>query len=701
MAQAISMKYKSDMTSATFNNLVAPLIGGNLVNKGFYVSPGTGKKISLLKNRDNINGLYINGAYITESTDLADVITIPDNTGTTDKLYLVYAQYAHGDGATCTYNITNGSTIVLPDSNCCLLAQVLAKPGFASSSDVAIYQMSRMYDFNEMRGILYGTPYQNFTIGRDMGDGAASQDGDTSKVSLVVNSSGQLEIKSGTLTTDTWVDIVVNNVIFKGTSTIINSNNVNIGDSLITLNADLPDNIAPTEDGGIEVYRGKQNSVLNAKARLYYNEAAAAWKAGLAGAEQNIVLANDIKLSKLMTASGKEGFLNWSYIDGKPSSSTSNIDDAVAKKHSQNTDYILTTDTGASQVYGAKVGSNVIEFYVKNTDGTSTLKASIDKTGNYNGSVSWSSILSGPTSAVSDIDDAVTKKHSQNTDSTITGGTAAATAKTTGTGNIINFLVGTTTKSSIDKDGNFTGSAAKVNGKSVDQNLQTTDAPSFTGITIKKDINKKSTIAFPAETNDPGYIEHYENNNTSTMTFVVSDDEVDTDYFSFGVSPSGAYKEKAKITGVGNMTLAGYINPTKGYNATFNDYAEWFLKGEDVEPGDVLAKLPGSNVYVKATESIAHLVVGVVSDEYAWCIGGDKLNNPEDNQDKYAPVGLAGRVSVKVYGYVEEGQFLVPSYIPGVALATWHPQLGTIIGKALESKSNVEVSKIRMMIKNA
>lgn len=78
----------------------------------------------------------------------------------------------------------------------------------------------------------------------------------------------------------------------------------------------------------------------------------------------------------------------------------------------------------------------------------------------------------------------------------------------------------------------------------------------FTGRVTAKDITVSkngnySNIIFPAQKNDPGFIKHYENNNTSIMYFCVSDDAVDTDYFSFGVTPGGIYSEKARITGTG------------------------------------------------------------------------------------------------------------------------------------------------------
>ena len=54
-------------------------------------------------------------------------------------------------------------------------------------------------------------------------------------------------------------------------------------------------------------------------------------------------------------------------------------------------------------------------------------------------------------------------------------------------------------------------------------------------LTINKEGNY-SEIIFPAQTNDPGFIRHYESSNTSRMEFSVSDDSGTTDQFHFGYS---------------------------------------------------------------------------------------------------------------------------------------------------------------------
>ena len=58
-----------------------------------------------------------------------------------------------------------------------------------------------------------------------------------------------------------------------GTVNFIESNTVNIGDNIITLNADIADNATPTEDAGIQVKRGTEPIT-----GIYWRETDDKWK---------------------------------------------------------------------------------------------------------------------------------------------------------------------------------------------------------------------------------------------------------------------------------------------------------------------------------------------------------------------------------------------------------------------------------------
>lgn len=66
---------------------------------------------------------------------------------------------------------------------------------------------------------------------------------------------------------------VEGNLTVKGEVNFIESNTVNVGDNIITLNADIGDSTAPTEDAGIQVKRGTE-----ATTGIYWRETDDKWK---------------------------------------------------------------------------------------------------------------------------------------------------------------------------------------------------------------------------------------------------------------------------------------------------------------------------------------------------------------------------------------------------------------------------------------
>jgi len=100
-----------------------------------------------------------------------------------------------------------------------------------------------------------------------------------------------LPLSGGTVTGNM---IISGNLTVNGTTTTVNSNEVNIGDAIIKLNSD--ETGTPSQDGGIEIERGTATNAL-----LVWNEANDVWTAGISGSLQNIVLNNDSRLSNART----------------------------------------------------------------------------------------------------------------------------------------------------------------------------------------------------------------------------------------------------------------------------------------------------------------------------------------------------------------------------------------------------------------
>ena len=152
-----------------------------------------------------------------------------------------------------------------------------------------------------------------------------------------------------------------------------------------------------------------------------------------------------------------------------------------------------------------------------------------------------------------------------------------------------------------------------------------------------------------------------------------------------------------------NTTFPGILTASRVVNAQYNDYAEFFERGEETEAGDIIALdlLSDEERYVKATPK-NRVIVGIHSDEYAHIIGGEKGKTLEENLKNFIPVALAGRVHVKVSGVVYKGDRIVISNgMPGIGIALTNNSTSNkqVIGIALENKYNLGIGKIRLLLK--
>lgn len=152
-----------------------------------------------------------------------------------------------------------------------------------------------------------------------------------------------------------------------------------------------------------------------------------------------------------------------------------------------------------------------------------------------------------------------------------------------------------------------------------------------------------------------------------------------------------------------NTTFPGVLTASRVVNAQYNDYAEFFERGEETEAGDIIALDLSSDEerYVKATPK-NRVIVGIHSDEYAHIIGGEKGKTLEENLKNFIPVALAGRVHAKVSGIVYKGDRIVISNgMPGIGIALTNNSTSNkqVIGIALENKYNLGIGKIRLLLK--
>ena len=152
------------------------------------------------------------------------------------------------------------------------------------------------------------------------------------------------------------------------------------------------------------------------------------------------------------------------------------------------------------------------------------------------------------------------------------------------------------------------------------------------------------------------------------------------------------------ISANGNITANGTISGTRVYNAVFNDYAEYFERGEQTQVGDIIAlsiSKDGKEKYVKATKKSAQLIVGVHSDSYGHIVGGN-MENEQDNIENFIPVGMVGRVKTKIIGPIKAGDKVTISDIPGVGEKAKGRQ--KTIGFAVESNSSPSIKYVRVKL---
>ena len=129
--------------------------------------------------------------------------------------------------------------------------------------------------------------------------------------------------------------------------------------------------------------------------------------------------------------------------------------------------------------------------------------------------------------------------------------------------------------------------------------------------------------------------------------------------------------------GVGNIGATGNTFNTvfaKATSAQYADVAELYVSDVQYEPGTVVV-FGGSAEVTQSTRDADAMVAGVVSTDPAIL-----MNNKAENA---VAVALLGRVPTKVQGSIKRGQMLV-STDKGRARAEENPQIGTVIGKALE-----------------
>lgn len=116
-------------------------------------------------------------------------------------------------------------------------------------------------------------------------------------------------------------------------------------------------------------------------------------------------------------------------------------------------------------------------------------------------------------------------------------------------------------------------------------------------------------------------------------------------------------------------------------SARYADLAERYSADMIYDEGTVLV-IGGEKEVTTTCMYADHRVIGIVSKNPAYM-----MNANAGSDDTHPYIALKGRVPCKVVGEIAKGDLLVTSQHPGYAATSRNPQVGTIIGKALENHS--------------
>jgi hypothetical protein len=132
------------------------------------------------------------------------------------------------------------------------------------------------------------------------------------------------------------------------------------------------------------------------------------------------------------------------------------------------------------------------------------------------------------------------------------------------------------------------------------------------------------------------------------------------------------------------------LSPGSTLNATYADLAEYYTSDKEYEAGTVVM-ISGVDDMTIAKGYMSTKVAGVVSSNPAYTM------NVGCEGTRIA-VALQGRVPCKVVGKIMKGDMLIVGEVPGVAVASNDPKVGSVIGKALQNYYSDRIGVIEVMV---
>jgi hypothetical protein len=385
------------------------------------------------------------------------------------------------------------------------------------------------------------------------------------------------------------------------------------------------------------------------------------------------------------------------YVDGAITASTYNFTLAGDSGSSQTIDDAETvTISGGTGLSSVASATNTITLNLDNTAVAA---------GSYGGAASVGSFTvdaQGRLTAASSttIEIALGTNTSGSYVATITGGTGVtSSAATTGEGTTHSLSIGqdVATSASVTFAGLTLNSGSMVfEGATADAHettLAITDPTADRTITLP---DATGTVALTANK-----LSVFAATSSSELAGIISD-ETGSGALVFGTSPTFTTQitvpsiVKSGTSGTGDIgSVSNYFGTMygKATTAQYADLAENYQGDKSYTPGTVVMFGGEYEVTLASTETSA--VAGVVSTNPAHLMNGGLSGA------NVVPVALTGRVPCNVIGPVKKGDMMVCSGIPGVAIATDNPRMGSMIGKALEDYDSDHIGTIEIVVGRA
>ncbi len=522
---------------------------------------------------------------------------------------------------------------------------------------------------------------------------------------------------------------ITGDLTVSGNTTYVNTTDLLVADSIITLNSDWPTGSAPTENAGIEVSRGTESTV-----GIRFNESTDKWQFTNDGTTYN----NIGSLSASDTDALSEGTTNLYYTDTRARGAISITDNGGdgSLAYNSTTGVITYTGPSASEVRAHLSASGSLSYDSTTGEFSYTTPNTIASLGNHDtddlseGSTNLYFTTTRSTSqfnidlAASDTDDLSEGStnlyytnarvdsyvnNSMDTDDLSEGTTNLYYTQTradarvdvlrqnllTDGGEDVHFNnltnLPTIIRDTITGDGStntFTLSATPGSANALIVTISGATQTPTTDYTVSSNtITFTSTLPLNqvAEIRHVGY-------QISGGTIATATDSQLLD----GLDSTQFLRSDTNDTMVGDLTMTGDIVPTTddtydlgssskkwanvyghSIEATFADLAERYATDSPYEPGTVVV-FGGEAEITTTTQQLDVSIAGVISTDPAV-----KLNADAGNSHTHPYVALRGRVPCKVIGPIKKGELLVTSETPGYAKS-----VGTVdYGVAVFAKS--------------